>query len=657
MSQSCLLENIRSSNIIDKVFDYASSSDIYKLTLIKNCKSLQKKLNIDLNDYKYLYLNNIEYQYHKIKYDKNTFDKKYLYNNAESALKELNISFDEAKDIIAKNKEKYKEENNDSKEKIFILEDVLFIFDIYAPFLDVIIKYSEDIFININLNYIKQFNLIDDYKSFFEKKYKNSNLLYVTFGDIDQLKLLKEMNIDFSLIKALFIKYEKKEKELRDNYGGEDSQDDGDDEGKDDDKEKFDKYDNIFSELFSLENIGKSLETLSLHLYGLPMTYKINNNIFNSLNNLKSLKHIYFDYLTLNQKFIIKLDKLETIHLESCKNIYLDNNTSNMNVKYLYIKKYNEKDDDDEKKNNKESIDDNYKYRFPNIEELYIYDSEINIDFSSLTKLKKLGFIDISLLENIVKYAPLEKFIPLRGFNLENEKKIIDIIFNKKTLKDIRVDFGAISNEDLHKIKETNDNINNLNLKISKYDFDIQCFLQKFNNLKELSIISDLSYEYECIEIEHDEKINVEKVNISVIYNKKIYFSFSAIQSLFLTIDFINVNTFPLFNEECDITFSSLRELSLDCTGNESEPEALYNMCKNLDKCLKLEKLNLNLIIFDLDNESYLKFVEKIVSKRLRYCYIFVCDSEDIYTMNELNEMFPNKIRKYINNYRVQKIE
>jgi len=654
MSQSYFLENIKSSNIIDKIFDYASSSDIYKLTLIKNCKSLQKKLNIDINDYKYLYLNNIECKYHKMEYKNNTLDKKYLFNNAESALKELNISFDEAKDIITKYKVKYKDENKDDKKKVFILEDVLFIFDIYAPFLDIIIKYSEDIFININLNYIKKFNLVDDYKLFFDKKYKNSNLLYVTFGEIEQLKLLKEMNIDFSLIKAIFIRYEKMKKELKSDYGGEDSHDD--DEGEDNDEKKLDKYDNIFSELFNLENIGKSLETLSLYLYGLPMEYKINNDIFNSLNNLKSLKLIHFSYLTLNQKFLIKLDKLETIYLENCKNIYLDNNTSNLNVKYLYTTKLNEKDDDG-KNNNEESLVENYKYEFPNIEQLYIYDSEINIDFSSLKKLKKLGFEDISLLENVVEYAPLEHFIPLRRFNLENELKIIDIIFNKKTLKNIRVEFGAISNEDLNKIKGTNDNINNMNLIISKYDFDIQCFLKKFKSLKELSIDSNLSYEYECIEIENDEDINVEKVNICVNYNKTIYFSCSKIQSLFLNIDYVNVNTFPLFNEECDITFSSLRQLSLDCTGYESEPEVLYNMNKNLDKCLKLEKLNLNLIVVDLDPELYLKFVEKIVSKRLRFCYICVCGSEEIYTMKELIQMFPNNIREYINNYIVQKIE
>jgi hypothetical protein len=194
--------------------------------------------------------------------------------------------------------------------------------------------------------------------------------------------------------------------------------------------------------------------------------------------------------------------------------------------------------------------------------------------------LKKLGFEDISLLENVVEYAPLENFIPLRGFNLKNERKIIDIIFNKKTLKNIRVDFGDIPNEDLNKIKGINNNINNMKLIISKYDFDIQCFLRKFNSLKELSIESNLSYEYECIEIEHDENINVEKVNIDVNYNKKIYFSCSRIQSLFLNIDYINVNTFPLFNEECNIIFSSLRELSLVCTAYESEPEVLYNMCK-----------------------------------------------------------------------------
>ena len=37
----------------------------------------------------------------------------------------------------------------------------------------------------------------------------------------------------------------------------------------------------------------------------------------------------------------------------------------------------------------------------------YIYDSKININFSSLVKRKKLGFNDISILEKCNNYSPI----------------------------------------------------------------------------------------------------------------------------------------------------------------------------------------------------------------------------------------------------------
>ena len=67
----------------------------------------------------------------------------------------------------------------------------------------------------------------------------------------------------------------------------------------------------------------------------------------------------------------------------------------------------------------------------------YIYDSKININFSSLVKRKKLGFNDISILEKCNGCSP---------------------IFSKRTLKEINIQFRFILNKYITEIK----NINNI---------------------------------------------------------------------------------------------------------------------------------------------------------------------------------------------------
>ena len=56
-----------------------------------------------------------------------------------------------------------------------------------------------------------------------------------------------------------------------------------------------------------------------------------------------------------------------------------------------------------------------------------------------------------------------------------------------------------------------------------------------------------------------------------------------------------------------------------------------------------------------MDEEFYLKFIEKMISKKLKYFLIFIDNeilSDDYYTMKELNEMFPNsRINEYYSNH------
>ena len=133
--------------------------------------------------------------------------------------------------------------------------------------------------------------------------------------------------------------------------------------------------------------------------------------------------------------------------------------------------------------------------------------------------------------------------------------------------------------------------------------------------------------------------------------DKSIYFSFKDIKQIFIVnTDFINTNILPLFNDECNITFDLLEKLYIRCMGGYSYIEALQNFYNNIDKCKNLKELSIELIT-DIDEEFYLKFIEKMISKKLQYFLIFIDNeilSDDFYTLKELNEMFPNnQINEY----------
>ena len=638
-----MLVKIKSKFIFDNLFEFIQKDfEKFKLKLIYHNKALQKILGIDLIDYQknFLKQKSIFYnQYPLINFDVNNFNKNFLYKKVEDDLKEHNLKIDDVKNIFEKyNKKYFKKENNN---KIFILDDEINIYDIYSPFIDAIIPFQNDIFINIPLNYVKKYNLINDYKIFFEKNINNITLLNISIDEVEQIKLLNELNFNSFLIECIFI-----ELKLKENIND-----------KDENNENLDKINNennnLILQLFEFLIKQKNLNSLKLNLNKFDQDYTINNNIFTSLNNLQSLKYLNLEYLNLSDKFIIKLEQLEILKIYYCNNIYFENNVSTKNIKYLCLNNLNK------------DIDSNDNYNFPNLEELIIYHSKINFNYESLIKLKKLEFEKIMFLENCIKYSPIEEIKQCGNFfeKEEDEIKLINIIINKKTLNNVNIQLNIISNEKLKEINKTNENILCMNLKLNIYEFDIQYFIKLFPNLKELNLDTfSLSAEEECVKFENDDNIKLDTICIRVMScDKSIYFSFKNIKNIFLLdIDFINIDILPLFNDECNINFDLLERLYIRCMGGFSYTEALENLYNNLDKCKNLKELSIELIT-NIDKEFYLKFIEKIISKKLNYFLIFIDNeifSDDFYSLKELNEMFPNiKINEYYYNYlNIQKL-
>ena len=157
-----MLKKIKSKFIFSNIFEFIQrDSEKFKLKLVNHNKTLQKILEIDLIDYQKFFLEqkSIFYdEYPLINFDVNNFNKNFLYKKVDDDLKKYNLKINDVKNIFEKYNKKYfkKEKNN----KIFILDDNIKIYDIYSLFIDIIIPFKNDIFINLPLNHIKKYMII-----------------------------------------------------------------------------------------------------------------------------------------------------------------------------------------------------------------------------------------------------------------------------------------------------------------------------------------------------------------------------------------------------------------------------------------------------------------------------------------------------------------
>ena len=325
-----IFAKIKSKMIFKTIFSFMPNQ-YYKLKLLKNSKTFQSKLGIELKDYKIAYIvktKSIELK--KYFSFKNNFekveDKAILKTNLENDLNKLNLNIDlKSFEECALNY--FCDEDND-KNGIKL--------DIYSPFYEYILKgvMKEQIFeLIIPIDKIMNFQLKNDYLSAIEKlnhsaiNKDNIWINYIYNNNYDELNYLIDLKFNFKLIKKIALIKEKESKTNEDN--------------KNNLQETLcDKLDKI---VFSLPDIQNNLTGLDLKISNHHEKVSIS---LEGINNLKSLKNLIISNYDLKIPFTLKLFNLAQLKLSEVKNISFDENMAYNIVKLLInessIKKPNE---------------------------------------------------------------------------------------------------------------------------------------------------------------------------------------------------------------------------------------------------------------------------------------------------------------------------
>ena len=190
--------------------------------------------------------------------------------------------------------------------------------------------------------------------------------------------------------------------------------------------------------------------------------------------------------------------------------------------------------------------------------------------------------------------------------------------------------------------------------------------MKRFINIKILTIYYFSINDNTFTEIKNDENIIIDKINIYSNLNTIISFSFSNIKKLYLGDELLNTVSFSLFNNNCNDIFYSLEDLYIRGKKNISKFEILINLSDNIMNCKNLKKLDIEILIKEIQKNVYLEFINKILSVKLHeFSFLFQIgdkwsynleEYQNIYTKKELKIIFPNKINDcYL--YKIQKIE
>ena len=624
-----LLNNIKSKYLISKIFSHTSTP--LKYQIIRYSKFFQKKLDISLYDYIFLYLKPYKLEFGTgflLNLEEELNREKFIQAINEK-LEPFSINFTLLKDILGYITKK----NKDLIKDIFDFNEY---YDIYYPFIDILL--DNKYYINVPLNKIESKNLKNDYISFINNNRNKLSKINVEFDDYEkQINIFKDLNIDLSKIENIFIFY---------NH---------DDQIKKS-EEFYTKQNLFFNYILTNKNIIKNLLTIVLNFSYIGSFIKPEN--LEPINNLEALKelNLYNIYFNEKEKFILKLSNLEKIHFSYVENIIFENELTPQNVKSLSL--YGS-DILAEKKNF---------YKFFKLENLSLEMSGVYMDYTSLKNLKDLKCDFIKIFEDMYEYAPLKKLdiFQIRDdfthrylgeefeYNEEYEKKLMELIINNKTLNDVTVQLTYLKNDEVEKIKGVNTSIKKLYIDNTdiKFNIDNRIYFKKFINVNNL-IITEINNRIMDLTIENDNNIILEEVKNES--GKELYFNFSKIKKLEILTYTLRKILFPLFSDKCDYIFDSLEEVYLDTM--HYTYEKLYN---NLDKCPKLKKLNCILSLNskeNFDKEFYIKFIDKLVElKILKFDFNiersginpeYFEDSihlSDIYPRKELNKMLKNKL-------------
>ena len=636
MSTKASIEKIKSKYILNGIFDYISKEN-YKLKLFINSKTLQEKYNIKI-EYKYCFLKEHlkAKEYIKLDLINGKLDTNYFYDNLNNLLNYIHLSVSESKQISQIIYEDYiKIQRKEQKKSRYIdYLSSLSTIDIYSPFIEFAISHDYH-FINIPLKDIEKYKLKDDYISFFKKENSTKNLkILVSLEKSSQMEILKDLNIDFSLINQLVFAFTNSCS-----------------------FELISKKDIFFNELYSLIKMpNKNLEVLDLYF---DSNYLNADDVFsNWLNGLTQLKVLKFRRLSFSNNFIINLPKLEILKLILCNNVSINNEIVNKNLKLLELFE----------------TDLNSPNNFENLEDLEIIQADSSyesINFKSLKNLKYFKANNFYLINNIEFLPSIEKLIYspyyfYNGYYIE-ERDILNKIISNKTLKAITVEFHNITNDQLESIKKINNEIEDITLyRIKNSNYDIKDFLRKFKSIKKLRFENKENKKTTGRLFSNSNEITIEELELPN-PSFPISFSFSYLRTLSINFTqyYEKYEIFPLFDSYCNVKFFNLENLKIIISVCPCHIKIIQNFANNIIHFRNIKNLYFDFLIEDMNDKIYSLLIENLLSLNLVKLHIsfningwtsFYKFNYKFYTRAELTKVFSKKIKDN-SEYKIQRVK
>ena len=242
--------------------------------------------------------------------------------------------------------------------------------------------------------------------------------------------------------------------------------------------------------------------------------------------------------------------------------------------------------------------------------------------------------------------------------SLEIEKKVFEKIISMKTLEKITIEFKEINNEEIKSIGDENKflkyaNVNHWNN--GSNICDMRPFQNKFPNLKTLDITGSYILKNENLEINIDiienENCKVKEIGLNFYFENdlKIYTShFKDLVKCNLSVyNKINniKNNFPLFKENCQINFISLKSFSF-INESDIDIEVIKNIYDNFKYMPNLKYFHFDCISSGIEEDFYMEFYKNILSLDLGEIFIKIRKDSLInpsqYSLDELKELYPN---------------
>ena len=617
------LSKIKNKYDLHRIFEYINDYK-FKFKLFKLSASFQKKLDLALYKYQEEYLkqfgiNLVNYFSYYNDYNFDTFSNNLYYEKE-------------------KKKEKIEEEYLKSKYDLNIIknfvdgyfkdykENINKILDINSPFFNTISKAKkfDEIFIIPVL--IEKEADKKKYLTVFKELNENNQKYSLLFEYIyeNDINYFKELNINFNKINRLII---------RPNFVGM--------------IKTNQKYDNLINTLCSFNNTETTLKFLSLDLSDL----KIESDVFENINNFKSLEHLQLMNIIFKKTFILKLNTLKSLSLINCRNISLSKENSSNLKKFEMSDSYIAP-----------SPTQNALISFPALEELILdnfypvfekYKSII--DFNSIKKIKKLS-ANISDFNNL-DLECLEKVrivTSRKELSMEKEKKMLEKIISIKVLEEIDIPLSNLDDKELSKIKDDNNSIKKVT--INWYNEIEECILDNlytiFPNLSSLNIqlSNGLNNCYYNLDIQENPNCKINDFCINGNGKTDINFDIKSLECLTKIDINSNIEDFPpIFYTKNNVIFKSLTVFRLNINNSTIQMDVLKNICKIIDNMPKLKDFKINCILESKDlknNIPFLRdcFVKKLLTLRLNSLEFIIKTDKNVddteYTIKELKDNY-----------------